>query len=172
MGKNALVAHASKHGGTEEIAERIGEVLREAGLDAQVRAVGQVDDLKRYDAVVLGSGIYVGRWRRRAARFLKRRRVTLAQMPVWLFSSGPTGEGDPVKLAGGWRFPKALQPTADEIGPRDVALFHGALDESKLNVIERWMVKNVGAPWGDFRDWDAITAWAESIADELALTGS
>ena len=168
MGRNVLVAYASKRGGTREIAERIGEVLREAGLDADVRPAGRLNDLEGYGAVVLGSGVYIGRWRRSAARFLKRHRQTLAGMPVWFFSSGPTGEGDPVKAAGGWRFPKALQPAAEEIGPRDVALFHGTLDESELNFIERWMIKNVGAPLGDFRDWDAISAWAESIAEQLA----
>ena len=168
MGKSVLVAYASKHGGTEEIAERIATVLREAGYQADLRPARQVDDLETYDAVVVGSGVYIGRWRRPAARLLKNHRETLADKPVWLFSSGPTGEGDPVKAAAGWRFPKALQTTADEIGPRDVALFHGALDESELNFIERWMIKNVGAPLGDFRDWDAISAWAESIAEELA----
>jgi hypothetical protein len=29
------------------------------------------------------------------------------------------------------------------------------------------MIKNVKAPQGDFRDWDAITFWAQAIADEL-----
>mgnify|MGYP006309005493 CR=1 FL=1 len=168
MGNRVLVAYASKRGGTKEIAKRIGEVLREAGLDAEVRPVGRVRDLERYDAVVLGSGVYIGRWRRPAARFLKRRRQTLADMPVWLFSSGPTGEGDPVKIASGWRFPKPLQAAADEVGPRDAALFHGVLKESELTFIERWMIRNVNAPLGDFRDWDAIVAWAESIAEELA----
>jgi menaquinone-dependent protoporphyrinogen oxidase len=86
---------------------------------------------------------------------------------VWLFSSGPTGEGDPVELANGWRFPKSLQPVVDRIQPRDVALFHGALDVTKLNAIEKWMIKRVEAPVGDFRDWDAITSWAMAITDVL-----
>ena len=36
-----------------------------------------------------------------------------------------------------------------------------------MNLIERWMVKNVKAPLGDFRDWDAINAWASGIAGAL-----
>jgi len=87
---------------------------------------------------------------------------------VWLFSSGPTGEGDPVELAQGWRFPKALQPIADHIGPRDIAVFHGDLERDELNLIEKWMIKMVSAPVGDFRDWDAIASWASSIAEALA----
>ncbi|MGQ9852506.1 MAG: hypothetical protein ACUVTG_03795, partial [Candidatus Oleimicrobiaceae bacterium] len=40
-----LVAFASKYGATNEIAERIGQVLRTAGLEAEVRAAGEVKDL-------------------------------------------------------------------------------------------------------------------------------
>jgi hypothetical protein len=29
------------------------------------------------------------------------------------------------------------------------------------------MIKNVKAPMGDFRDWNAINAWARAIADAL-----
>jgi len=86
---------------------------------------------------------------------------------VWLFSSGPTGEGDPVALLQDWHFPKALQPIADRIRPRDIAVFHGAVNMKKLNLIEKWMLKNVKAPLGDFRDWEAITSWATAIADVL-----
>jgi len=102
---------------------------------------------------------------------LKANEEMLAERPVWLFSSGPTGEGDAVELTDGWRFPKALQPIADRIGPRDVAVFHGVLDAKKMNFIEKWMIKKVEAPLGDFRDWDAITSWAEAIADALKEEG-
>jgi menaquinone-dependent protoporphyrinogen oxidase len=67
----------------------------------------------------------------------------------------------------GWRFPAALQAVADRIRPRDVALFHGALDMTKLSLIEKFMTKAVKAPAGDFRDWDAITSWAAAIARSL-----
>jgi menaquinone-dependent protoporphyrinogen oxidase len=167
MDKPVLVAYGTKYGATAEIAEKIGEVLSQAGLTADVVPADRVADLTHYGAVVLGSAVYIGRWRKEAAKFLEASAATLAQVPVWLFSSGPTDEGDPVELTQGWRFPGKLQPVADRIGPRDVALFHGAVDVGKLNFIERWMLKNIGTPTGDFRDWDAIAAWASSIAEEL-----
>ncbi|MGD2146796.1 MAG: flavodoxin domain-containing protein [Anaerolineae bacterium] len=169
MDKKVLVAYATKYGGTAEIAERIGEVLPESGLTTDVMPAGRAADLAPYAAVVLGSGVYIGRWLKEAARFLKGNEQTLAAKPVWLFSSGPTGEGDPVELAGGWTFPGALQPTADRIQARNVALFQGVLDERELGRLDRWMIKNVKAPAGDFRDWDAIAAWARSIADALSF---
>jgi menaquinone-dependent protoporphyrinogen oxidase len=167
MDKQVLVAYATKYGATAEIAEKIGEVLQQAGLQADVLPADRVGDLSAYQAVVLGSAVHIGRWRKEAARFLKANEQTLAGRSVWLFSSGPTGEGDPVALLQGWRFPRALQPIADRIQPRDIAVFHGAVDVNKLNFIERWMLNNVKTPVGDFRDWDAITAWARTVAGEL-----
>jgi len=162
-----LVAYATKYGATAEIAEKIGQVLRQAGLRADVLPTDRVGDMTPYQAVVLGSAVYIGQWRKEAVKFLKANEMALAERAVWLFSSGPTGEGDPVELTQGWHFPKALQPVADRIRPRDIAVFHGAMDVNKLNFIEKWMIKNVKAPLGDFRDWEAITAWATAIADEL-----
>jgi menaquinone-dependent protoporphyrinogen oxidase len=167
MGNKILVAYATKYGATAEIAEKIGQVLRDAGLSVDVVIVHHVNDLDPYRAVVLGSAVYIGGWRREAAGFLKSNEKDLAKMPVWLFSSGPTGDGDIASLLQGWRFPRALQPIADRIKPRDMVIFRGALEEGRLGFVEKWMVKNVKAPFGDFRDWDAITAWAAGIADTL-----
>ena len=167
MDGKILVAYATKYGATAEIAEKIGEVLRQAGLPADVLPAGRVSDLSPYQAVVLGSAVYIGSWRKEASKFLKAHEGELAKRPVWLFSSGPTGEGDVEELVQGWRFPGALQPIADRIQPRDIAVFHGAADPDKMNALEKWMLKNVQAPAGDFRDWDAIAAWATAIAQAL-----
>lgn len=167
METRVLVAYASKYGATAEIAEKIGEVLRPAGLSADVRPADQANDLSAYQAVVLGSAVYIGRWRKQAVNFLKTNEQMLTKKPVWLFSSGPTGEGDPLELLKGWRIPGGLQPVVDRIQPRDIAVFHGAVFPEKLNFIQRWMIKNVKAPVGDFRDWDAITSWAQGIAAQL-----
>jgi menaquinone-dependent protoporphyrinogen oxidase len=167
MEKRVLVAYATKYGATAEIAERIGEVLRKAGLTADVLPAERVGDVTPYQAVVLGSAVYIGRWQKHAANFLKANEKVLAERPVWLFSSGPTGEGDPVKLTQGWRFPKALQPIVDRIQPRDIAVFHGDVNVEKLNFFEKWMIKNVKAPFGDFRDWGAIASWATAVAHAL-----
>jgi len=167
MAVEVLVAFATKYGATAEIAEKIGLVLRDAGLSVDVTPVHRVKDPASYEAVVVGSAVYIGQWRREASGFLKSNEKVLAGKPVWLFSSGPTGEGDPVSLLQGWRFPKALQPIADRIKPRDSIIFHGKLDINRLGFVEKWMVNNVKAAFGDFRDWNAITAWAVSIAGAL-----
>lgn len=171
MDGRVLVAYATKYGATKEIAEKIGQVLGQAGLRADVLPADRVGDLAPYSAVVLGSAVYIGRWRKEATKFLTANESVLAQKPVWLFSSGPTGEGAPLELTKGWRLPGKLQLIADRIAPRDIALFHGAAELSKMNVIERWMVRNIKAAIGDFRDWEAITSWAKGIAAALNSAG-
>jgi menaquinone-dependent protoporphyrinogen oxidase len=166
-----LVAYATKYGATAEIAERIGQVLREADLQADVLPVERVSNLALYQAVVLGSAVYVGQWRKEAVRFLQANEKVLAEKPVWLFSSGPTGQGDSVELTQGWRFPEKLQPIADRMRPHDIVVFHGALDAGPLNLIDKWMIRMAKAPVGDFRDWEAITSWAASIAATLKNGG-
>ncbi|MBN1314968.1 MAG: flavodoxin domain-containing protein [Anaerolineales bacterium] len=167
MDKQVLVTYASKHGGTAGIAKKIGQVLAESGLQVDVVATKQVKELASYGAVVLGSGVYIGKWVKDALKFAQANESALAAVPVWFFSSGPTGEGDPVELLKGWRIPSDLQPLADRIQPRDMAVFHGVVDVTMLNFIEKFMIKQVNSPVGDFRDWDAITAWAETIAGAL-----
>jgi menaquinone-dependent protoporphyrinogen oxidase len=117
--------------------------------------------------VILGSAVYIGQWRKEAVKFLEANENTLTERPVWLFSSGPTGEGDPVELLQGWEFPKGQQAIADRIQPRDIIVFHGNVDVKKLNFLHKWMISKVEAPVGDFRDREAITSWAASVAKVL-----
>mgnify|MGYP005609704891 CR=1 FL=1 len=155
-----LVAYASKHGGTQGIAEAIGRSLTTEGVANEVRAVDQVETLAGYDAVVLGSAVYMGRWMDAALRFVDAHQATLTGRPVWLFSSGPLG--DP---------PHPTEEHAVEVAEvaaattaREHRLFTGRLDKHHLNFGERAVVVAVRAPDGDFRDWDEIAEWAHEIA--------
>ena len=167
MSKKVLVTYATKHGATAEIAEKIAELLQEAGLPTDVAPVKQVKELTPYSAVILGSAVYIGRWRKEAVKFLENNEQALAERDVWLFSSGPTDEGDPLELLEGWKLPEKLQPAAERIQPHDIAVFHGVLDLDTLNFIERTMLSKMDVPVGDFRDWEMITAWATAVADTL-----
>lgn len=167
MNEKVLLAYASKSGSTAEIGEKIVEVLGAAGVEVDLKAVGQVGDLEGYSAIILGSAVYYGSWRKEAEKFLISQAEALKEKKVWFFSSGPAGEGNPVELLDGWTFPPNLQETADGIRPRGTAVFHGVMDESYLNFLERFILKKMDAPMGDFRDWDQIAAWAEEIVQNL-----
>jgi menaquinone-dependent protoporphyrinogen oxidase len=171
MDKKVLIAFASKHGATEEIAVRISRALHASGLAADLRSAEDVDDLPAYDAFVIGSAVYAGQWRKEAAELLESGEPALSDKPVWLFSSGPTGEGDPATLMNGWTLPESLKPVAERIAPEDIAFFGGKLDMDKLNLAEKILVKGVKAPIGDFRDWEAIDDWAAGIATTLQNGG-
>jgi len=171
MDGRVLVAYATKYGATQEIAAAIGNALTSAGLKVDVLQVDRVKDVSTYRAVVLGSAVYVGQWRKEAVAFLVKHEQALSERPVWLFSSGPSGKGDPVQLTSGWKFPEAQKPIAERIHARDTALFHGALDPEKLNLPEKLILKGVKAPIGDFRDFEAVRAWGQSIAAALKQQG-
>ena len=91
----------------------------------------------------------------------------LALRPVWLFYSGPTGEGDPVEQLQGRIFPDKLKAVVERIKPRETKVFHGDTRPEKFGFWERWILNRVKSGIGDYRDWDAITDWAKQIAEEL-----
>jgi menaquinone-dependent protoporphyrinogen oxidase len=167
MNKKILVAFASKNGATREIAEKIGKVVDHAGWHATVSPVNGSVDPGLYSAVILGSAVYIGKWQKEATAFLRTHEKFLGSIPVWLFSSGPTGEGNSIDLLEGWQMPADLQPVIDRIHPRDIAVFHGYINPQKLNFIEKQVIKSMKKPFGDFRDWQAITDWTAKIINEL-----
>jgi menaquinone-dependent protoporphyrinogen oxidase len=158
-----LVAYASKHGSTQEIAERITEKLQQMGKQAEARSVDAVKDPGSYEAFVIGSAIYYGSWLKEATEFVHRNQAALVGRPVWLFSVGPLG----TDVQDAEQQPKEIAEFQQAIKPRDHRVFFGVLDHNKLSFTERMVVKAVRGPEGDFRDWQAIEAWAESIARDL-----
>ncbi len=184
-----LVVYGSRHGGTRGIAERIGDVLRAEGLQADVAdANGIAADVAGVDAYVIGSGVYMGSWLREAVAFIERNEATLAERPLWLFSSGPLlgstakMSGDPVTDAlgplegpgSGGR--KKIEELSSITHPLDHRVFAGAFDpadppRSVGERLVRMMPMSKGVlPPGDFRDWEAIEAWAREIAGQLVPT--
>lgn len=158
-----LVTAASKHGATTEIAAAIGEALQARGLTPTVAAPEAVDDVTAYDAVVLGSGVYAGRWLDSAKQLVERLGEDLAQRPVWLFSSGPVGE--PARPE---EDPHDVADLVDATGAAGHRLFPGKIERASLGFAERAITAALRVPDGDFRDWDEIAAWAGEIADALS----
>lgn len=165
-----LITYASKHGATMGIAERIGRKLSQLGQDVVVLPMAAVGDteVSTYDAFVVGGAAYYFHWMKEATRFVRRYRDTLAQRPVWLFSSGPLGSPDTYANKPDPRqtlVPKEFAELQAAIHPRDSRIFFGALDPDLFGFPVRMIANKL--PKGDFRDWADIDAWAEEIARAL-----
>lgn len=156
------VAFASKYGSTHEVAEVIAEELRGAN-DVELHDAAEIDGFGAASAVVLGSAIYGGRWLEPARQLIERHGSELARRPTWLFSVGPIGDPPKPDDAG----PDGIDGAIATTKARDHAVFAGKLDRAVLTRVERLMTRALRAPEGDFRDWDAIRAWARGIAAEL-----
>lgn len=159
---SVLVTAASRHGATAEIAQTIGDRLRELGLDVRVTDPVSVTGVAGFEAVVLGSAVYAGHWLDDAKDLVTRLGDELAGRPVWLFSSGPVGdpprpEEDAVDVA----------DLATATGAVEHRVFAGTIDRDQLGFMERAVIRALRAPTGDFRDVAAIRAWADEIADTL-----
>jgi menaquinone-dependent protoporphyrinogen oxidase len=159
-----MVSAASKHGSTMDIAGRIAQALRTALPSADVvdlNIAAEVADVSSYDAVVLGSAVYMGRWmedaRRAAARI-----AAQPPRPVWLFSSEPIG--DPPKPD---EEPADVSDIVAATSAHGNRVFAGRLDRHRLGFAEKAMVLALRVADGDFRDRDAIDSWGRQIAAEL-----
>jgi menaquinone-dependent protoporphyrinogen oxidase len=161
--KRVLVVTASKHGSTAEIGARIGETLRARGVEATVSAPAQAPAPDGFDAVVLGSAVYVGHWLEDARKYVDANAAALRERPVWLFSSGPVG--DPPKPADNAVDVASIVEATDA---REHRLFGGKVDRNKLGFAEKAVVIALRVPDTDSRNWDEITLWAAVIAGELS----
>jgi len=171
-----LIVYASRYGSTQGIAERVGKILQQQGMEVTVESVPRASDPADYDAVVIGSAAYYFRWIKKATEFVWRNQGALAERPVWLFSSGPLGtkttdeQGRDVCEV---TIPREIAEFKKSIHPRGHRVFFGALIRERLGLAHRLMLKlpvnrdNAVFPLGDFRDWNAIETWAAEIAQEL-----
>lgn len=163
-----LVAYATKHHSTAEIAEAIAEELRGHGFDTDCLEVGEAT-VGNHDAVIMGSAVYMGRWRREATAFLKHHRAELGRVPFWIFSSGPVGDHVEQDLAedSKWLEPRKVLELAESVGLRGHTVFGGRIPTDPRGFVEKGMAKNTPEGLRDARDWDQIRHWADGIAAEL-----
>jgi menaquinone-dependent protoporphyrinogen oxidase len=158
-----LIAVASRHGSTWEIAQGMADVLTSRGIWADVTHIEQVQDLTDYDGFIIGSAVYAGHWLNQALAFMYEHADELATRPIWLFSSGPLGM--PLRPYDG----KAvdISAIAKLVRIKEHRIFAGKLKKRRLNFAEKLITAAVHAPQGDYRNWDEIQAWAGGIAETL-----
>lgn len=159
--KKVLVAYASKYGSTGGVADAIGKELCTKELAADVRLIKHVSNISSYQAVVIGSPIYRGKWMPEAVDFLEDNGDVLRQVPVAYFLvcmnlAQPSAE----KRAEVSAYMERVLKAAPQLQPVGFGTFAGALHYDNLSRFNRRILKSKGVPEGDFRDWNAIGAWA------------
>jgi menaquinone-dependent protoporphyrinogen oxidase len=173
---NVLVGYASAHESTKGIAEEIQNRLVKSGLQADVRAIDEVDALETYDAVVLGSALHNMKWLPPAAAFVRSHAAELSRRPIWLFSVGSLGETSSFlgqRAATLFRRMRGKRDTQEMAGfrqtirPRDHRNFAGAIERNHWNRAGDVFLRALGGSYGDHRDWRDIDTWAEGIAAQL-----
>jgi len=161
-----LVAYASRTGSTVGVAEAIGKELARSGAAVDVSPVDQVKELKSYQAVVLGSAVRYGEWLPEAVEFVRQNKALLSRVPVAYFLVCMKLHQDTPENRQAVR--KYLETVRLELKPIAEGYFAGKLDYSKLSGMMRFILKTViGAPEGDYRDWDAIRKWSAALFSKL-----
>jgi menaquinone-dependent protoporphyrinogen oxidase len=162
MPTKVLVAYGTTNGSTARIAETIAEVLRKGGVPAEAVPAHSVTDVESYGAVVVGGGLYGGRWHKDARRFVRRHGRVLAGRPLWFFSSGPLDASATEK-----EIPPVpgVRRVMTRLGVRAHVTFGGRLEEGAKGFVARKIVSS--GKGGDYRDFGQIEVWAMDIGTEL-----
>ena len=162
MTGTVLVTYGTTNGSTAQIAETIADVLRKSGLTVEALPAQAVPTVTAYDAVVVGGGLYAGRWQKHARRFVRRHRGELAKRPVWFFSSGPldasASERNIPPVPG-------VKRAMTRLDVREHVTFGGCLEEGAKGRVAGMILRS--GKGGDFRDFTAIETWAAGVADAL-----
>jgi len=166
---NILVCYATRYGSTIDIAAIIGNELEAAGHHVVVSPVADVEDPAKYDAIVIGSPLYMGKWLAEARDFVSRFRFPLKERPVAVFSVGYSlKDRKREHLKSG---ENALVDIRVFITPVSAGFFPGKVDPDRMSPPDKAIVTLGGVTPGDFRNEDLVRSWAKDLAVKSILKG-
>ena len=164
-GYKILVAYASGFGTTREVAETIGKVFCDAGVEVDIKWIENIDDIKKYDAVVIGSPIQYDQWMPEARQFVITHQNILSQLPVaFFFTCLALSNQNEKTVQQGSQYAAKLYSLSPLVKPLSVGRFAGVLDYARLPIFVRLLFKFfflfIGVKEGDYRDWEKIKSWS------------
>lgn len=167
MTGSILIAYISRKGSTADIAHAIGRELEKAGYGVEVADMKGISSVGGFQAVIIGSPVYMAKIEKDVSDFAARHLDGLSQVPVAAFAVGiaPVNPkvGSVNEVLG------KLRAALDPVKPVAVTMFAGRLDMARMSFVERTLTGAMKVLTGDFRDWDAIRAWAGELPAILNL---
>jgi len=171
---NILVAYVSGYGATAGVAKEIGEVFNQLGAKAEVTPIKNLELLEKYDAVIVGSAIQYDRWMPDARRFVTTNQELLSQVQVAYFFTClalSVDNGKTRQQAN--KYSDKIKALSSMVNPVSVGQFAGAVNFTKMPFFLRQLFKLFskisGVKEGDYRDWNAVRAWAKDVYTKMNL---
>ncbi len=175
MNDKILVCYGTRYGSAGEIAENIGEILRNHGATVDIINLkkNKVKNLETFDLVVVGSGIQMGKWTKEPLQFLKKHPVILSRKKIALFVSCMTAAKPESCNQARRNYLDNIAADFPEIIPISMGLFGGLIDTSKGNILTKAIMQAIVKSFAeegeetpgrvDLRDWEQIRIWTEGL---------
>ncbi|USZ70888.1 flavodoxin domain-containing protein [Natronosalvus halobius] len=175
MGR-VLVAYGSTEGQTAAIADRIGDVLADAGHDPLVISTKHPPpeiDIARYDGVVVAASVHMGDHQPDAVSFVRENLDALERIPSAFVSVSLTAATDSEDADRTTN--EYVQDVLQETGwsPTRTHIVAGALKYREYGLLTRFVVRRIAGKEGlatdtsrdhEYTDWDDIEAFAGEFA--------
>ncbi len=165
-----LVAYGTRYGSTREVAEAVAATLGEQGVETDMKTAREVRSLDGYDAVVLGTPLYMGALHKEIRALLEKNSAALEHTPFALFALGPIRADDGIDGSRA-QLIEALAKLPVP-APASTAVFVGAYDPARLGFKDKMIAALPASPLHgetahDDRDWETIHAWAVELPVSL-----
>jgi menaquinone-dependent protoporphyrinogen oxidase len=165
MNRHILITYATRAGSTVEVANVISEVLVSRNFMVDIKPVKAKPSLIGYGAIVLGSAIHMGAWLPEMVEFIWENKSRLNKIPTAIFTVHILNTDEETNSRAARE--TYISPIHEMISPLHEAFFAGKVDFSTLaipdRVIARAVQPKIGVHSGDFRDWNKIRYWSQTI---------
>jgi len=163
-----LVTYASEYGSTQGVAEAIGSNLCKDGFAVDVVYIEHLKDIDNYENIIIGSPIQYDTWMQEAKVFVEKNQEVLAQKSVaYFFTCLTLSKKSEKARQQAQGYANALLALNSKVVPESIGQFAGVLDYSKFSFAFRLlaygMFSILGVKEGDYRDWNAIKKWSNSL---------
>jgi len=180
--KKAIIAYGSRYGSTAEISQEIAKILNELDIETVVLDLKKTKEKKwppidEFDAILVGSGIKIGRWMKEPQKFLKKNKDKIKGKGkiLGLFVSCSLVLDDPLKAEKDYlekimddlKFKTELSAAFGPVFDFSESSNLGFLTKkmAKLGLAESENIEFDPNARNDLRDWNQIRAFAKKVAD-------